>query len=403
METKRKIKKILVLLLIFLITFNLILRNHVKADAADSIADRVEIGGYDQNNWNSLQANGTVTTSPSTGQPQVKKIKDSFSLGKTATKILAIYIITLPAVAHVIMSAVVSFEQDEPKVFTVSGAISGEYNLFDIDFWELSDKYSATNPSNNTITDTIKATAADWYVGTRNLAAIVMILIALYIGIRMAISTVAEEQARYKSMFYSWIKGVIYLIVLHYMMIGIIMLSDMVVEMFKKINVTNKGAEIELTLAETTLSNACLFGGAGNMSTYGKDHPLYNAIAYLVVIIVYFKFFKLYLYRVFKVAFLVIISPLICATYAIDKIGDNRSQAFDHFFSEFIMLVLKQPVHLFLYMIFIASAGNLFDSNSLLLVVFLFAMSSMEKVIEKMILRSKAVLVRGINEMKFKD
>ena len=403
METKRKIKKILVLLLIFLITFNLILRNHVKADTGDSIADRVEIGGYDQNNWNSLQANGTVTTSPSTGQPQVKKIKDSFSLGKTATKILAIYIITLPAVAHVIMSAVVSFEQDEPKVFTVSGAISGEYDLFSIRFWELSDDYSPTKKDNKT-TDTIKATAADWYVGTRNLAAIVMILIALYIGIRMAISTVAEEQARYKSMFYSWIKGVIYLIVLHYMMIGIIVLSDMVVEMFKThFDVTNRGSEIELTLAETTLSNACLFGGAGNMSTYGKDHPLYNAIAYLVVIIVYFKFFKLYLYRVFKITFLVIISPLICATYAIDKIGDNRSQAFDHFFSEFIMLVLKQPVHLFLYMIFIASAGNLFDSNSLLLVVFLFAMSSMEKVIEKMILRSKAVLVRGINEMKFKD
>ena len=405
METKRVLKRILVLVLVFLITFNLIQRNHVKADTGDAIANRVEIGGYNQSNWNSLQDNGTVTTDPSSGKPQVKKIKDSFSLGKTASKIIAIFIIFIPVVLHILMTACICDGEGHAEVFTIAGTISGEYNLFDINFWEYTEKYEKGDKS---ITDSIKESVANWYVGTRNLAAILMILIALYIGIRMAISTVAEEQARYKSMFISWIKGVAYLVILHYMMMGIIMLSNIVVDIFVKLDVQAKGEVLEEGIAEEVLKNACLFGGADGkttdvLSTYGEDHPIYSAITYLVIVVVYFKYFKLYLYRMLKVMFLVIISPLICATYAIDKIGDNRSQAFDHFFDEFITLVLKQPVHLFLYMIFIASAGNLFAKSHLLLMVFLFAMTSMEKVIEKMILRSKAQLVRGINEMKLKD
>ena len=42
------------------------------------------------------------------------------------------------------------------------------------------------------------------------------------------------------------------------------------------------------------------------------------------------QIFIFYLYRLIKVAYLIIISPLVCVTYSIDKIKDGKAQAFEN-------------------------------------------------------------------------
>ena len=45
---------------------------------------------------------------------------------------------------------------------------------------------------------------------------------ALYVGIRMAISSVAEEKAKYKKMLVDWVVSLGLLFVLHYIMVFVV-------------------------------------------------------------------------------------------------------------------------------------------------------------------------------------
>ena len=46
---------------------------------------------------------------------------------------------------------------------------------------------------NTSIFCSIRNSVSLWYVGVRNLAAVILIIIAFYVGLRMALATVAEE------------------------------------------------------------------------------------------------------------------------------------------------------------------------------------------------------------------
>ena len=52
-----------------------------------------------------------------------------------------------------------------------------------------------------------------------------------------------------------------------------------------------------------------------------------------------------YINRMIKIAFLIIISPLISITYSIDKIGDGKSQALDTWLKEFVYTVLMYNLY----------------------------------------------------------
>ena len=75
-----------------------------------------------------------------------------------------------------------------------------------------------------------------WYVAIRNLAAIILGIMVLYVGIRMAISSVAEEKARYKKMLGDWVVSLVLLFVLHYIMIFIININDSLEAILSPIN-----------------------------------------------------------------------------------------------------------------------------------------------------------------------
>ena len=52
---------------------------------------------------------------------------------------------------------------------------------------------------------TIRQNIAIWYYALRNLTIGILLAILVYVGIRMAISTVASEEAKYKSMLKDWL------------------------------------------------------------------------------------------------------------------------------------------------------------------------------------------------------
>src|SRR5699024_8132153 len=108
------------------------------------------------------------------------------------------------------------------------------------------------------------------------------------------------------------------------------------------------------------------------------------------------KFFLIYIVRVFKVDFLIMIAPLICVTYPIDTMGDNKAQAFNNWIKEMIGEIFLQPIHLCIYLVFIYSAGEIAIEATLIAIMFFAALSNGEKIIR----RAFKVEGKGLKDIK---
>jgi len=103
------------------------------------------------------------------------------------------------------------------------------------------------------------------------------------------------------------------------------------------------------------------------------------------------------------VGFLIVIAPLITITYSIDKVSDDRAQAFSTWFKEFIVNVFVQPVHAIIYLVFIFSAGAIAQSYPLIGLVFLLALGRAEKMVKQIFSLREAASMRSLDNAFKKD
>lgn len=111
----------------------------------------------------------------------------------------------------------------------------------------------------------------------------------------------------------------------------------------------------------------------------------YFYILVLAASIVYTLIFLMkYLKREFTIIFLILLGPISCITYPIDKIGDGKAQAYNRWLTEFIYQVLIQPFHLLIYVVLIGSASELASENILYAIACFAVMIPAEKFIKEM-------------------
>ncbi len=70
---------------------------------------------------------------------------------------------------------------------------------------------------------------AQWYYIMRLISAAILLVILIYVGIRMAISTIASEQAKYKQMLVDWVTSLALLFLLHYIIMFVISINSSLV------------------------------------------------------------------------------------------------------------------------------------------------------------------------------
>ncbi|MDO5305687.1 MAG: hypothetical protein Q4E87_08955 [bacterium] len=192
---------------------------------------------------------------------------------------------------------------------------------------------------------TLREGVAKWYVGLRNLSIVILALICIYVGIRMAMATVAQEKAKYKNMLVDWITSVCLLFVLQYIMIAIISMNDTIISVLNSVRASTSG----LSDASSTLATE-------SMTSFKFSIGMGNAIAYVMLQAMTFAFLISYIKRMITIGFLVIISPLITITYSLDKMGDGKSQALKNWFKEFTYNVLIQPFHCITYLALVSNS-----------------------------------------------
>jgi len=234
----------------------------------------------------------------------------------------------------------------------------------------------------------LRETIAGWYYALRNFSAVALLSVLVYIGIRMIISTIAQDKAKYKMMFKDWLVALCLLIIMHLIMIGILNVSSIICEAIA----TEKDIPIYDTLSQKI---SAILSDQGDEDDYTYTYPdtgelltIGDAYALIIVFggILWYTlvFLVKYLKREFTIIFLILLGPVSCITYPIDKISDGKSQAFNKWFTEFLFQVIIQPFHLLLYMALIGSAIELASANVVYAIVCFAIIIPAEKFIKEM-------------------
>ena len=104
--------------------------------------------------------------------------------------------------------------------------------IIDVNFFAEKDIQSINNKT--IVASSILAPAiGSVYYGLRNLAMVLMMLVLVYIGIKILISSISEDQAKYKRMLVDWVVGLCLLFIMHYIMTAIVNLNSTVIDLIK--------------------------------------------------------------------------------------------------------------------------------------------------------------------------
>lgn len=236
----------------------------------------------------------------------------------------------------------------------------------------------------------LQPTIASWYVAIRTLALVALLSVLVYLGIRMLITSVAADKAKYKKMMMDWIVGICLLFALHYIMSFALTMSEVVTSML--------GQDTTQSINVSFVNNGNTYSFGGNLMSYvrfmiqstDEATGLGFFFLYLMLVIYSIRFTWVYLKRVVNMAFLTLIAPFVALTYPIDKVSDGSAQAFNMWIKEFSFNALLQPLHLLLYKVLLGSATALAAINPLYAVVCLGFILAAEKLLKQMFGFNKA-------------
>ena len=260
-----------------------------------------------------------------------------------------------------------------------------------------------------------------WYTAIRNMVLVGLMVVLLYIGIRIVLSSTAGEKAKYKEHIKDWLVAVILVVFMHYIMAFALTITEYLTSM---LNSNNEMIKFQIQDEEAMKQ---IFGDE-DYSQYkeGDSYNLYvnlmgyarlkqqlnaldangnvvvnwdyigYAIIYMTLVIYTVMFLIIYLKRVIYMAFLTMIAPLVALTYPIDKISDGKAQAFDAWLKEYAYNLLLQPFHLLLYTMLIGSVMDLAANNMLYALVALGFLIPAEKLLRKFFGFEKSAIAGNI-------
>ena len=269
-----------------------------------------------------------------------------------------------------------------------------------------------TSPQN--MAEQLRDTISTWYVALRNIALVMMMIVLLYIGIRMLISTLASDKAKYRQMLYDWLVGLVILFFMHYIMAFSVTLVNQLTKVVSS-RVDENGFTViipddtnsKLTdyikntgneeLKEAIVNEKLESDENGDFVVYptnllgkmrlelqlanwGTDYIGY-AICFIVLVLYTLFFAFTYTKRVLYMAFLTLMAPLVAVTYPIDKVSDGSAQGFNKWLKEYVFNLLIQPMHLLLYYILVTSAFDLASENLIYSLVAIGFMLPAEKLL----------------------
>lgn len=243
--------------------------------------------------------------------------------------------------------------QPDDSTLTLEKIVYNQVPIFDVNLFNMSEAGGVELEEGNVIL-ALRQNVAAWYYAFRNFVIVALLVVLLYLGIRMAITSIAEEKAQYKRMLVDWVVSFAMVLFIHYFLIAVMKLNDFFIEIF-------------LEQAKT----ANMAGLYDSMKEIAHDvnftNGWYGTIMYIALVWFMIKYAWKYIKRLLSAFILIILSPLVSISYAIDKIKDNRSQSLSKWIKEIAFTILIQSVHALIYTVFMVGIVSNITSNDKIL------------------------------------
>lgn len=343
----------------------------------------------------------------------------------------------------VVVSSMLNTSVDLPFiVISPEDIIQNKVGMFNVNFFGENENINENDNSVN-IADELHLLIAKYYYTIRNIVIILFMILLIYIGIRIILTSVSEEKAKYKKMLADWLMSFCLLFAIHYIMI----FSMNIVEQFTQlIAVATNGESVEYIdivddkvydyvkenlvdsedrpswWEETKAKAKSVFGmndsGSGEYTMLyinedGKKtvrFPIDNFITqarikgqlldkdtstatyvsigwkliYVMLTLFTIRFGWVYLKRVVYIAFLILIAPVVVLTYSVDKFRDGQAQGLNMWLREYLFNLAIQPFHLTLYMVFLGMAMSLASKSPIYVLVVLGFITQAEMILRNM-------------------
>lgn len=346
-------------------------------------------------------------------------------------------------VVSVIASSMLNTSFDLPFiVISPEDIIQNKIGMFNVNFFGKNENINENDNSTN-IADELHLVIAKWYYTIRNIVIVLFMILLIYTGIRIVLTSVSEDKAKYKKMLTDWLMSFCLLFLIHYIMV---FSMNIVEEFTQMIAIATNGESVEYldivddkvydyvkenlvdsedkpSWSEEMMAKAKSLFGA-NDSSSGEYSMLYinedgekavrfpvdNFITqarikeqlldkdtstetyvsvgwkliYVMLTLFTIRFGWIYLKRVVYIAFLILIAPVVVLTYSVDKFRDGQAQGFNMWLREYLFNLAIQPFHLVLYTVFVGMAMSLASKSPIYVIVVLGFISQAETILRNM-------------------
>src|SRR5699024_8705633 len=119
--------------------------------------------------------------------------------------------------------------QPVEETLTLEKIVLNQVPIFDVNIFntnEAGGESLTTNENAGNIILTLRQNVASWYNAFRYFVIALLLVILIYLGIRMAITSIAEEKAQYKRLLKDWFISFFIVMFIHYFIVIIMQLND---------------------------------------------------------------------------------------------------------------------------------------------------------------------------------
>lgn len=385
--TKKGITQKIILLIIIAILWNFVFPTFSRADDGgllfDPIANLVmTIGDVVVSALQVFFYDGNIDVIGDAIFKDYTKIPEMTYTGSDTNKPVEIDASRLGNLWDIIGAVFTGREYSIPTIqYSVDKIFAGKVPAFDINFINpnMYKEHGAGTDVHLAYQFNVNNTISKWYVSLRNLAIVILLSVLVYTGIRIVISSSADDKAKYKQRIFDWVVAMCLIFFMHYIMLFTMTIVD-------TLNGTIGDAvtSIPVKISDGTQFNTSLTGLVRLQAQYSDFSSKVTFMIFYIALVVYtVKFSWIYLKRLVTMMFLTIIAPLVAMTYPIDKMNDGKAQAFNAWLKEYIFTALLQPFHLIVYTVLVGSAIDVVKTNPLFAIMVIAFIGPAEKLLRK--------------------
>ena len=207
--------------------------------------------------------------------------------------------------------------------FTLDKLFFGDFKFLDINIFNINTS-KESNSKGNEANANLKKGVAVWTNATRGFAVAISLLLFILGAVMLMLNSARTDSkatsiASLKNFLTDTVKGLMIALLITVVLAMILFAHDMVISIFNAIRY--KMLESGAQSAEVIIYKNVL-----DLDINGYGYSV-SFIAYLFMSAYHIKFLIIYINRLLTIGFLIVVSPIISVTYALDRIGDRKKSS----------------------------------------------------------------------------